>query len=429
MLSAVMSLPGLELTAHSWRGSANYGSETGRILHLKAIANLLWPNATGAMSDAQPPDTAYYLYSGILLLPLAALGLRNPRTRLVGLIVAIPSMWYMLGPAFGLYRLGEFVPGLHKVRAPIHAWFVAIFGLSILAASGAEWLFDQQQKHRWVAAAAVCVIFVDLFYWNAVAHPGIYARSSWDERYGNFEENTRLKVLLTQPPMTRFEAPDMLTAFGPLNHPLDLHLEATYGYNPLALTHYGEYRSAAEKNPKLIGAMNVARRLDVKLGAIVPAEKTLARAYFARSVESIPDNAASRDRLATIDPESATIVNGPEKPSIDSQAAVLSVTSGEQELLVKYRSTNAALVRVAIPFFPGWTASVDGVDRRILRVDHAFIGVELPAGEKELVLRFHSTYFGSGLALSVVALVGSIAMIALKGKKKGRLPMSREPGL
>ena len=417
MLSAIMSLPGLELTAQSARASASYGSATGQILRLKDLIKLWWPNPTGA-SGAQQPDTAYHLYSGFLLLPLAALGVRNPRMRVMGLVVAIPSIWYMLGPAFGLYQLGEFLPGLHKVRAPIHAWFVAIFGLSILAANGAEWLFDQQRKRRWFAAALVCFIFGDLFYWNGVANPGIYSRYSWDERYGNFEENTRQKVLATLPSGTRFDAPDRLTAFGPLNHPLDLHLEATYGYNPLMLTYYGEYRSAAEKNPKLLSAMNVARRLDVKLGSIVPAEKTLARAYFARSVESIPDDATSRERLTTIDPESTTILNGPEKPSIDSRAAIVSVTSGEQELRVRYKSTSPGLVRVAIPFFPGWRASVDGVAHRVLRVDHAFVGVEAPAGEKELLLRFHSTYFGLGLALSAVALAGGMAMLALKGERR-----------
>ena len=420
LLSAVMSLPGWELTAHSERFAMNFGNTRDRILHLRALANLFWPNATGIFSESLSPATAYYLYSGILLVPLAALGLGTRRARITGLIIAIPTIWYMLGPKFGLYRLGAFLPGLHRVRAPIHAWFVAIFALSILATAGAAWLFEQQRKRPWLATVIVCVLFGDLFYWNALANPGIYSRLSWEERYGGFEENTRTKVLLPQPSLTRFDAPDRLTVFGPLNHPLDLHLEATYGYNPLMITYYAEYREEVAKNPKLLAAMNVARKLDVKLSAIVPVERTLPRAYFSRSVESIPGDAASKARLATLDPELTTIVNGPERPSTDPQAVVVSVTEGEQELVVRYRATKPALLRVAIPFFPGWRATEYGAKLPVLRVDHAFMGVEVPAGEKELALRFHSNYFGFGLALSTLAMVGGIALIVVT---KGGFPV------
>jgi hypothetical protein len=415
MFSAIMALPGLELTAYSARGDANYGNTTDRILRLKGLANLFWPNATGNFTGTQSPDTAYYLYSGLLLVPFAALGLRHARSRWVGLMVAIPSLWYMLGPAFGLYRIGQFLPGLHKVRAPIHAWFVAIFGLSILAAAGAGWLFERQRNRPIFAMVVVCVVFGDLFYCNAQVNPG-YARLSWEERYGNFEENTRQKVLLNQPPWTRFDAPDKLTAFGPLNHPLDLHLEATYGYNPIELTHYIEYRAQTDRNPKLLGAMNVSRKLDMNLGAIVPSGETLPRAYFARSMESIPDNTRSETRLATLDPVATTIVNGGETPSVDPQASVLSITPGEQELLVTYLATKPALLRVAIPFFPGWRATVNGAERPAIRVDHAFLGIEVPAGENQLVLRFHSTYFGWGAVLSALALLGGIALIAVPAR-------------
>ncbi len=407
MLSAVMSLPGLELTANSSRAGANYANTADRLLHLKALANLWWPDSTGTLSATSAPDTAYYLYSGALLLPLALLGLQDRRSRVIGLLVTLPALWYMLGPAFGLYRIGEVIPFLHQVRAPIHGWFAVVFGLSILAAAGVGRL----SKLQWVAAALAAVAFADLYYWNSLVHPSAYARASWDSTYGALTENTRQKIQSTQPPSTRLDAPDKIAALGPLNHPLDLNLEATYGYNPLALTRYEGFRAAAAQNPKLLPAMNVSRRLDLRLGGIVPVEKPLPRAYFARSVEAVSGDAQSKQRLATLDPEHTTLLNSASPVSVDPSAVVLATSPAEQQITVRYRAAAPALLRIAIPYFPGWTASIDGVNQPLHRADHAFLGVVVPAGEKEVLVQYHSTHFALGLTLSAVALAACLLLL------------------
>jgi uncharacterized membrane protein YfhO len=63
-----------------------------------------------------------------------------------------------------------------------------------------------------------------------------------------------------------------------------------------------------------------------------------------------------------------------------------------------------------VTWFPGWKARVDGRDLEVLRVDHALMGVLVPAGEKDLQLEYHSTYFGLGAAISLigVALCGML---------------------
>jgi hypothetical protein len=208
-------------------------------------------------------------------------------------------------------------------------------------------------------------------------------------------ENTREKIAFVQPEDTRFHAEDMLPAFGPLNHPLDLHLEATYGYNPLILTRYNDYRQALVRNPKLLAGMNASRQLDRSRGAVIQVPDALPRAYFAKSIGS-----ASLDAL---DPSTQTMVEGA-SPVTDASAVVLSIESKEQELRVKYRATAKAFLRVAIPYFPGWRATVDGARLPILAADHAFQGVEVPPGEKEVAFRYSSTYFGWGAAVSAITL-------------------------
>ena len=84
-LAAVMVLPGLELTAESIRSGANYSRDAGASLVPEALVTLVNPNYYGAVDGEKytgPQDiTQFYLYMGILLLPLAAIGLAAGREK------------------------------------------------------------------------------------------------------------------------------------------------------------------------------------------------------------------------------------------------------------------------------------------------------------------------------------------------------------
>ncbi|MGH9661377.1 MAG: hypothetical protein ACRD96_22715, partial [Bryobacteraceae bacterium] len=132
-LSAIATLPGLELASHSIRARSDYSSNREGALPPKALLTLVAPNALGALSGQYrgPEDiTQYYFYGGLLLLPLAALSYKVRRARWIVLALVVPALWYSFGPAGGLYHLGRILPGFHKVRAPAHAWFVVALGLA-----------------------------------------------------------------------------------------------------------------------------------------------------------------------------------------------------------------------------------------------------------------------------------------------------------
>ncbi|MBI3471659.1 MAG: hypothetical protein HY013_09900, partial [Candidatus Solibacter usitatus] len=263
LIACIQVLPGLELTAHSIRAGADYSRSTDGVLPPAGLATLVAPNFLGALSGAYtgPPDiTQYYLYGGLLLLPLAALGLRNAQLRLTALLLIVPALWYALGPAAGLYRLIALLPGFRNVRAPVHDWFVVSLGLALLAGAGAAFVLERWRK-AYLGPLLILVLFADLLYWNSWNNSLAYARSSYEELYGNKETGVASKVAASQPALSRFHAPDRLSAFGPMNHPLDLKLEATYGYNPLELAAYAAYRDAMSRNPKLLDALNVSRVL------------------------------------------------------------------------------------------------------------------------------------------------------------------------
>ena len=192
LLSAVQTLPGLELTRESIRSSADYSTSTDGSLDPRALLTLILPDSLGATSGGEyrgPGDiTQYYFYAGILLLPLAVLGLRNSRVRPVALWLGIPALLYMAGPALGFFRLVSWLPGFRQVRAPVHAWFLAAMALAILAAAGVDWL---ESRWRWAGAIAVAALGIDLCVNNMWSNPLAYAHESFETLYGNRLELTR----------------------------------------------------------------------------------------------------------------------------------------------------------------------------------------------------------------------------------------------
>src|SRR5204863_1536243 len=120
-----------------------------------------------------------------------------------------------------------------------------------------------------------------------------------------------------------------------LNHPLDLRLEATYGYNPLTLTAYAEYRDAMKRNPRLAAGLGVSRYLDTQLGAARPLDGSLPRAYFPRSILAAKDTADALRLLGSLDPVQTAIVIGGAPAAADGIATT--AAEGEQAYRVHYK--------------------------------------------------------------------------------------------
>lgn len=420
-LSAVATLPGLELTRNSIRGEAEYSTTHERILTPASLAGAVLPiDAGGIPAEGQTGGihAGFYLYLGLLVLPLAALGLRDRRARTIGLLLIVPPVWYMLGPDALFYRLVVLLPGLGKIRAPIHMWFVAALGCAVLATAGISWLEERRPQWRWMPLAICAVLFADLFYWNSLANVRLYARNSFDDLYGSREELARTKVVPLIPPLARYDQPDVLTVFGPLNHPLDLHLETTYGYNPLQLSAYAEYRDAMKHNPKLRAGLNVARYLDVQAGGTRPEPDPLPRIYFAHRLTTAATPAESRRLLATLDPRQQTIVSAMQpEATADAQSSVLG--EDEEGYRIHYRSSARALLVLAVPYFPGWHATVNGDDCPIVHANHALMGIVVPSGEHELLVRFHQNWFAPGAALSTAAALVGLALVLWRKRSRG----------
>jgi len=421
-LSAVATLPGLELAFHSTRTTVSALSHGEGFLTAGSLATLLYPNYYGAISGHYngPADiTQYYFYAGVLLLPLAALGLRNRAARWAGACLIVPCIWYGAGSSLGLYYLVARLPGFRSVRAPVHIWFVASLGLSLLAAAGFTWV-TARWRHWWLPVVLLGITCVDLWYWNSDRNPLAYARTSYEETYGAGEQLFERAVAGSMPPLSRFDAPERIATFGPLNHPLLARVETTYGYNPLMLSRYAAYSAAMRANPKLRNGLNVLRMVDVARAALVPNPDGLARVTIPPQLVAVSSDAESLKQLSTLDPARQALVPATLAAlQQDQQATARVVDFSESGYRIHYRSSTETLLRISAAFFPGWTARVEGQAREVYPIDHALMGVVVPPGEKELILEYRSNYFAAGAILSAITLLACVAVVVKQSRVRG----------
>jgi hypothetical protein len=342
------------------------------------------------------------------------------RARLPGLLLIVPPAWYMLGPAGGFYRLVALAPGLNKFRAPIQGWFLVAFGLALLAAAGGNWLFARW-RIPYLGIAGAAIFFADVWYWNSIDNPLAYARASFEELYGAHEEVGRAKVAASQPPLTRFDGPRYLAALGPQDHPLDLKLEATYGYFALEPAAYDEYTDALQRNSKLRDGLNVSRFLNMTTGSLDSNPSVLPRAYFPKAVVDVSSLAESRQALEKLDPAAQSVVLLPHSPIRQDAAATASVISyDEQSYRIRYHAASPSLLKLSVTWYPGWRATLAGGELPVVRVDHALMGAVVPAGDDEVEFRFHSNYLAAGLAITLVAALGLACWRGAPGRRSLR---------
>jgi uncharacterized membrane protein YfhO len=80
-------------------------------------------------------------------------------------------------------------------------------------------------------------------------------------------------------------------------------------------------------------------------------------------------------------------------------------------LEVEVRSTGNALLVVADAWHPGWRADLDGRSVPILRTNHAFRGVAIPAGQHVVTMRYRPGSLYLGAAITAASLAIGLALL------------------
>jgi hypothetical protein len=430
LLSAVMIAPGLELVSQSLRRDLNGASIDIGYFQVDSLMTLVQPDFYGLLSDnyTGPRDkTQHYFYAGIALVPLALIGVRNTRVLRAAVLLALPFLWYAAGPAGYAFGVVSQLPGFHSVELPMNGWFLPALGLALLGGAGVT-VVEPRLRWWWLGVPVLVVMFVDVLQFNELQNPLAFARRSFEELYAAPIRSFEAQLDAARPPVARLYGPPA-TAIGYRNHALQSHIETTYGYNPLELEGYAAYADAAETNPRLVDGLAASHRLEVGAGGEVTLQAdrhALPLAFFARRLVSMPNAASVRASLFELDPAEATVVVGPLPTALyDPSASVTVSDRGEDRATLHYRSASPNLLRIAIPSYPGWRATLDGVDLPTLSVDGALLGVVVPAGEGDLRLWYSPRLFWPGVATSGLALAAWIGLVSVAVLRRRRCGAAR----
>lgn len=128
-----------------------------------------------------------------------------------------------------------------------------------------------------------------------------------------------------------------------------------------------------------------------------------------RTVASVAEMLAALQDPAFRPAEEAVVLGPVNLPAVEAPAPgpdeifLLHRTATESRYRVRLGSPGLLLVRD--PWYPGWTASVNGQPAPLYRADGVLMAVALPAGESEVVFRFRPLSFlvGAGISLCTIA--------------------------
>ena len=135
----------------------------------------------------------------------------------------------------------------------------------------------------------------------------------------------------------------------------------------------------------------------------------LPRAYWSSAWAVAPDDAvtapllrAARGEAVVLAPDAPLAAIAPSRPAPLVPADEIRVEGGTVEASV--RAPADGLVVVLDPWFPGWSATVDGAPVPLARANYAFMAVPVRAGRHAVRLEYRATQPGRGLAVAGVTL-------------------------
>jgi hypothetical protein len=169
-------------------------------------------------------------------------------------------------------------------------------------------------------------------------------------------------------------------------------------------------------------------RREIRGGTVVyenPA--AVPRAYVVHRTATAPPVAELLRRLAepSYDPLVSTYVEGPEPFAPDPAAPMRGEPATfvrDDDVVVEVETTAPAigLLVLADTFYPGWTATIDGVPAPIVPANHLFRGVVVPAGTHRVRFEYAPSRVTAGAVVTAVAALMLIALVIT-----GRTPRRR----
>ncbi len=244
--------------------------------------------------------------------------------------------------------------------------------------------------------------------------PLVYASSiTFDGLYGKRQQafEDRIREVKKQPLYRLWMSNAESSRVGALDAALVARTEVSWGAGLLELNRYTEYTRAIASNPRLLHGLSAnylvdARgRLEVNPSALprvsAPPRSDFGRLRTADFPRSRPGFRGRRTRRRVL-------------PTAAAHGVWPSRVTARTFYQIQYSAPAAdTLIRIAVPFSPGWHASVDGTPASVMPVDYALSGVVVPAGQHELTMRFRPNTFLIGALLSIAATIGVVILFCI----------------
>jgi hypothetical protein len=173
------------------------------------------------------------------------------------------------------------------------------------------------------------------------------------------------------------------------------------------------------RGPFPYDSMNLVLGLDPVTRQGVMRQRVDPRAYLSYATETVADWRRAVERMRDgHDFHAVALVESPLPPGERRPPGPAEITRfAPEEIAVRTHGDAAALLVLAEPWYPGWTAAVDGAAVPCLPANGWMRAAPVPAGEHEVTFRFHSTRLRAGAALSLFSLA-ALAAVLLESRRR-----------
>jgi hypothetical protein len=134
----------------------------------------------------------------------------------------------------------------------------------------------------------------------------------------------------------------------------------------------------------------------------------------AKTLQAMTQNDFDGSKIVLLPPEDKSIVTVLNQTS----DKVLNSQFGNQTVDIGVEAAEPSLVVVAQTYYHNWHAFVDGHETPLLRANHAFQAVQIPAGRHHLRLAYDDKAFETGAAVSIAAWLGCLICLFRLSRRK-----------
>ncbi|MBD5306229.1 MAG: YfhO family protein [Bacteroides sp.] len=290
--------------------------------------------------------------------------------------------------------------------------------LFILGAGAVLWMWSQKkmgQPYLWVGVLAVLAL-VDLY--------GV------DKRYVNSENflpPTDSEVGFT-PTAADLQILKDTTNYRVMDVDGFSQARSSYfhktigGYHAAKLTRYNDLitHQISRGNQRVLDMLNA--KYIISQGEVMENPGALGNAWFVDSIEYVATPAEEMAALDNLPVERAAVADAAFKGVLGEPSPIVAgdtiyeTSYAPNRLTYRYRSAAPAVAVFSEVYFPwGWTATVDGAESAIGRVDYVLRALRLPAGEHEVEFRFdpQSLKTTNTISLASVGVIYLLVIMAL----------------